>query len=150
MKTSLYFAGLARATMLAALLAACASAGAQQSENDIQALKARTGPYAVDCSKPDTTRLLISVKSLSIVAGKKRVDGVQPMYALTYFGRNPPPNAVAAYLGQPARSGAPGVAFIEWTDRRGEYLTVESDKALEGLFGKPALAGKFRLCKPKP
>jgi len=150
MKTSLDLTSTARATLLAALAVGCLGASAQQSENDIQALKARTGTYAVDCSKPDKTRLLVSVQSLSIVAGNKRLDGVQPMYALSYFGKNPPPNAIAAYLSQPARRGAPGVAFIEWTDKRGEYLTVESDRPLEGLFGKPALAGKFRLCKPKP
>lgn len=135
--------------LLPLLLIAAAHAPAalaQQSANDVQALKARAGSYAVDCSKADRTRLLVSPNALSIVHGKKRLDGLKPMYAISYFGRNPPANAVAAYLGESAKRGAPGVAFIEWADKGGFYLTVESDKPTEGIFGKPALAGKFRRC----
>lgn len=133
-----------------ALTAALAAFGpatlAQQSANDIAALKERAGSYAVDCAKADRARLVVSPQAISIVQGKKRVDGAKPMFAASYWGRNPPPNSAGGMIAEPARKGAPGLTFTVWTDKRGRYLQVDADKTLESMFGKAALAGKFRLC----
>lgn len=132
---------------VAALTAAGSAALAQQSANDIAALKEHAGSYAVDCAKPGGTRLLVAPAALSIVNGNKRVDGPKPMFAFSYWGRSPPPNAAGAMLAEPARQGAPGLTFTAWTDKRGTYLQVDADKPLENVFGKAALAGKFRRCQ---
>jgi hypothetical protein len=132
--------------LLLAAVAHAPAAFAQQSANDISALKERAGSYAIDCAKAERARLLVAPSGLSIVHGKKRVDGPKPMYAASYWGRSPPPNAAGAMIAEPARKGAPGLTFTVWTDKRGTYLQVDADKPLEGVFGKPALAGKFRRC----
>lgn len=138
------------ATATASLLLAAAMSApnvlAQQSANDISALKEHAGTYAVDCAKADRTRLLVSPQAISVANGGKRVDGPKPLFAFSYWGRSPPPNSAGAMIAEPARKGAPGLTFTAWTDKRGTYLQVDADKPLEAVFGKPALAGKFRRC----
>ncbi|MBI5716187.1 MAG: hypothetical protein HZC37_00680 [Burkholderiales bacterium] len=140
------FTRVAAACLAISSAAFAAAALAQQSANDIASLKEHAGSYAVDCTRPDRTRLVVAPQAISVVHGKKRVDARKPLFAHSYWGRSPPPNAGGAMIGEPARKGAPGLTFTAWTDKRGVYLQVDADKPLQAVFGKPALAGKFRRC----
>jgi hypothetical protein len=136
---------LARALCAVATAAALApGAWAQQSQNDIDALKQMAGRYAVDCKKPDALHLLVSPQSLAIVAGKKRVQAPKPMAAFSFYGRSPPKDFDFALLAE----GAKGLSltFTTWSPKSGAYLKVEADKTLNDQFGKAALAGKFKRC----
>lgn len=131
-------------TPAVALLAAAGGAAAQQSPQDLRWLKQHTGSYAVDCAKADAVRLQVDAKSLSVVAGDKRVQGREPLAAVSYFGKaEAPPGYEVALLGNVRPNG---IAFIVMRDARGVYLTVEPDPELDKSFGKGALAGKFRRC----
>jgi hypothetical protein len=132
-----------RSMALAIGLLAALPAFAQQTPNDISTLNEYAGTYAVDCSKPGTTRLTVGVKALALQSGTKRLQTAEPMAALTYFGNFPPPDYVVALLGAAPPTG---LALIAMKDKTGPYLTIDVDEPLEKQFGKAALAGKFRRC----
>jgi hypothetical protein len=132
-----------RSMALAIGLLAALPAFAQQTPNDVSTLNKYAGTYAVDCSKPGTTRLTVGVKALALQSGTRRLQTAAPMAAFSYFGNSPPPNYDVALLGEAPPTG---LAFIAMNDETGPYLTVEADQPLEKQFGKAALAGKFRRC----
>lgn len=116
---------------------------AQQGPNDIEALTSYAGTWAVDCAKPEGTRLTVSVQSLSLVAGGKQLQVGSPMAAFSYLGQSPPADFDVALFGD---SGMTRLAFLAMKDKTGRYLVVETDTPMEQQFDKAALAGKFRRC----
>lgn len=126
------------------LAGAALPALAQQSANDIEMLTKHAGTWAVDCSKPGT-RLGVDVKRLSLQSGGKQLAShAPPMAAFSYFGRQEPPAGFEVAL--LAEAPHAQLAFLAMSDKTGPYLTVEADGPTLKLFGKPALAGKFRRC----
>lgn len=103
--------------------------------------------YAIDCSRADSPRVRLSVKSFDIEAGNKRLRAMDlEDVSLGYWGRNqPPPEFEAVILGtvQPDV----GAAFTINRDKRGQYMTVEGSPKLEAELGKALLKQKFRRCK---
>ena len=118
---------------------------AQQSSNDIEMLTKHAGTWAVDCAKPGT-RLGVDVKRLTLQSGGKQMaTSAPPMAAFSYFGQQQPPKGFeAALLGDAANAQ---LVFFAMSEPSGPYLTVEADGPTLKLFGKPALAGKFRHCR---
>lgn len=129
--------------VLLSCLGIAASAGAQQSQNDLDMLAKYAGTWAVDCSKP-RARLTVSTKTLTLSAGGKTMHTAAPLAAFSYYGRMEPPKGFdVALLGEAPPAG---LTFLAMTDKSGPYLTVEADPHLQKQFGKAALAGKFRRC----
>ena len=128
--------------LLASLLPAAALA--QQTPNDVEALKKYSGSWAVDCSKPGGARLTVSVKSLGLDAGGKQLRTAAPLAAFSYYGKMEPPAGFdVALLGEARPTG---LSLLAMSDKTGPYLTVDADKPLRQQFGDKALAGKFRPC----
>jgi hypothetical protein len=116
---------------------------AQQSANDVEALKKFAGTWAVDCAKPGT-RLRVDVKALTLEAEGKRMSAPSPMTAFSFFGQQQPPKGFEfALLGNTPTSQ---LVFFAMSDQSGSYLTLQPDGPTLKQFGKPALAGKFRRC----
>jgi hypothetical protein len=105
-----------RSMALAIGLLAALPAFAQQTPNDISTLNKYAGTYAVDCSKPGTTRLTVGVKALALQSGTRRLQTAAPMAAFSYFGNSPPPNYDVALLGEAPPTG---LAFIAMKDKTG-------------------------------
>ena len=128
---------------LASLLPVAALA--QQTPNDVEALKKYTGSWAVDCSKPAGARLTVDVKSLGLDAGGKQLRTAAPLAAFSYYGKMEPPAGFdVALLGEARPTG---LSLLAMSDKTGPYLTVDADPQLQKQFGKTALAGKFRRCR---
>lgn len=118
---------------------------AQQSANDLAMLNKYAGSWAIDCSKPQGTRLTVDAKALKIGAGGKQMQtSVAPMAAFSWFGQQQPPAGFEAALLGDAQNAQ--LVFLAMSDKTGPYLTVEADGPVQKQFGKAALAGKFRRC----
>ncbi len=135
---------MSRSAASTLLLALALPALAQQSPKDVEMLNKHAGTWAADCAKPGT-RLTVSVDALTLeAAGHERRVGA-PITAFSYFGQQQPPKDFeAALLGDAANAQ---LVFFAMSDPSGPYLTVEADGPTLKLFGKPALAGKFRHCR---
>ena len=102
--------------------------------------------YAIDCSRADSPRIRLSVKSFDIEFDNKRLRALDPQEFLTYYGRQPPPELEGVFSGTVQQPDV-GAIFTINRDKRGQYMTVEGSPKLEAELGKALLKQKFRRCK---
>ena len=104
--------------------------------------------YAIDCSRADTPRIRLSVKSFDVEVGNKRLRAMDPQdMSLGYWGRmQPPPEFEGVFFGTVQQPDVMAVFNLN-RDKRGQYMTVEFPPKVEAELGKALLKQKFRRCK---
>lgn len=104
--------------------------------------------YAIDCSRADSPRLRLSVKSFDVEVGDKRLRAMDPQdMGLSLWGRSqPPPEFEGAFFGTVQQPDVTAVFNLN-RDKRGQYMTVEGHPKVEAELGKALLKQKFRRCK---
>ena len=104
--------------------------------------------YAIDCSRADSPRVRLSVKSFDVEVGNKRLRAMDPQdMSLGYWGRNqPPPEFEGVFFGTVQQPDVTAVFNLN-RDKRGQYMTIEGHPKVEAELGKALLKQKFRRCK---
>ncbi|MDX1376536.1 MAG: hypothetical protein R3357_13280 [Burkholderiales bacterium] len=138
------FARLALCSLTAALLLAAPQAGAQGSPLDPQALKLFGGTYSSNCASASATRLQVGTSTISVKAGKRKMQGRNMVSAAGYFGASPPPEYRTALLATVRSQN--DLVFIVYQDGSGYYIQVDGDKTVQSTLGKATLAAKHRKC----
>lgn len=104
--------------------------------------------YAIDCSRADSPRVRLSIKSFDVEVGNKRLRAMDPQdMSLSYWGRNlPPPEFEGVFFGTVQQPDVMAVFNLN-RDKRGQYMTVDGHPKVEAELGKAVLKQKFRRCK---
>lgn len=129
-------------TILATVALAVSGAAAAQGLRP-DALAMFGGRYALDCSKPDSPRVLVEARQMRIEQGNRRITVGNLDSAFSYFGQNPPPEFRVALLGQV--QGRHEVSALVNADGKGQYLSLDGDRTFMANLG-PLGQARFRHC----
>lgn len=120
-------------------------ATAQMSPNDVMSFESNSGIYSLACGTTGAARVTVSVDSITIEVGNKRLSGKAEMATSTSFGRGPPPKGYEDFEVELFSSIA---SLYVMKGEDGKYLVFPNpgDPALEKHFGKGSLLGRFKRC----
>lgn len=102
------------------------------------------GLYAVDCQNADAARLRILPDALVVQGPGKRITGRKPQTAYSYYGKVAPPLFQVGLMSRVPDGGT--LDFVVFQDRRGPYVQVIGDKAVQTLLGKTLSGARYRRC----
>ena len=142
--------------VLIATTAWCAHASAQMDPKDARYFEENSGTYSVACGKADAARVTVSVDSVTIEVGTKRLSGKPAFAAVSTFMGAPPPEYadfhtelstdIAILYVMEGKDGRYLVfADFQYPTSRAEPGSIFAAN-LEKQFGKGTLAGRFKRC----
>jgi hypothetical protein len=130
-------------------LAVCLAPDAQAQErlrSDV--LRQFGGLYAADCQKADAARLRILPNALIVQGAGKRITGRKPQAAYSYYGKVSPPLFKVGLMSRVTDGGT--LDFVVFQDKRGPYVQVIGDAAVQTLLGKTLSGARYRRCDADP
>jgi hypothetical protein len=115
-----------------------------QERLDRETMRLFGGTYLSDCRDNNSARLTVFDSALVFIAAGKRVASNNVQASYSYFGNSAPENYKVAFVGD--MPGNAQMIAIVYTDRAGDYVTLDGDRPVQAAIGRPNLALKYRRC----
>ena len=129
----------------AACLLAVATAQAQTGLGADE-MKLFAGSYAADCANPAATHLRVMRDALLVEQSTQRMTGRNVMAVASFFEPNPPKGFQVALISEVR--GGPQLLFLVYSDKAGQYITLDGDPKVQVALGLVLTKPKYRRCDP--